>query len=486
MNINHALNVISDFSIGESLLQVEHIVIEAQKYGYQSVALCDTMSIHNLVDFSTRCKKAGIKSIVSCRIRVVDMPTYRKPAKSTGLVEEDNPLVMIKVYIKEEKGIASLLKLLSKANSKEYFYYHARVGWSDVLEMEGVAISTGDFYNLFHHAKHNDILQSLQSKFGDDLFIEMSPINTPLFDTLNKKAAAAARLNGIKTVATYPFKYRDDADASTLDVLGVITSQEKMATAHRPKQYVKEFGFRPPIDIAKRSTDAAKRIKLFNPTTDMTVWREALINIDDLASRCAYTFEKYPVSLPVMSANEFETLGKKCIEGWKKRFAAPVLGHMPSPEELPKYKARLGYELGILKKMGFAGYFLLVEDLVMWAKSKDIHVGPGRGSCFLPGSRVCLDKSGLTEAIEQLKIGDKVLAHDGSTQEVIATLQFDRDEEIMELEFSNGVRIECTKDHKFFTKNRGWVVAEELSDADEFDDVRELKQQAEFETPSLA
>ena len=97
-----------------------------------------------------------------------------------------------------------------------------------------------------------------------------------------------------------------------------------------------------------------------------------------------------------------------------------------------------------------------------------------------------MDKSGLTEAIEQLKIGDKVLAHDGSTQEVIATLQFDRDEEIMELEFSNGVRIECTKDHKFFTKNRGWVVAEELSDADEFDDVRELKRQAEFETPSLA
>ncbi|UUZ75407.1 DNA polymerase III subunit alpha [Polaromonas sp. P1(28)-13] len=87
------------------------------------------------------------------------------------------------------------------------------------------------------------------------------------------------------------------------------------------------------------------------------------------------------MSLPVMAANEFQALGRKCIDGWNTRFSAPVLGHQPGGVELDTiYKDRLKYELSVLKSMGFAGYFLLVEDLVTWAKKSGIIVGPGRGS----------------------------------------------------------------------------------------------------------
>jgi DNA polymerase-3 subunit alpha len=175
-----------------------------------------------------------------------------------------------------------------------------------------------------------------------------------------------------------------------------------------------------------------------------------------------------------MAEDEFSKLVEEVKKGWVARFSRPIFGHKPSEEEIPIYKSRLAYEMGVLKKMGFSGYFLLVQDIVQWAKGNNIMVGPGRGSCFLPDHRVKLSHYGLTKAIQDIKVGDEVIAHDGSFQKVIATLQFERNEEIIDLEFDNGIRISCTRDHKFFTRNRGWVAAEDLTEEDEFEDVEEL------------
>ncbi|MFW6855270.1 DNA polymerase III subunit alpha, partial [Burkholderia gladioli] len=103
-------------------------------------------------------------------------------------------------------------------------------------------------------------------------------------------------------------------------------------------------------------------------------------NLDVIAQKCNYQFEKKDVSLPKMADDEFGALVEKCKAGWRTRFSAPVFGHMPEAAQLPEYQARLKYELSVLKSMGFSGYFLLVEDLVMWAKQNGVHVGPGRGS----------------------------------------------------------------------------------------------------------
>jgi DNA polymerase-3 subunit alpha len=484
MDINHALSVRSDFSIGESLLQLDHIVEKAKEVGYESVALVDTMSIHGMVDFSNKCKKAGIRPIIGCRIRVYDDPKYRKPPKASGEKEKPNPSFILKVYPTSEHGMKSLLKLLSVAFSAEYFYYHARVGLDEVLALEDVVVSTGDFHNLFHHTNHGRIFERLQCRFGTErTFVELVPINTPLFDTLNAKAVACSVECAAPTLITYPTLYREAGDAGSLEVLNVITTQSKMDVGYRPKQFVKDFFFREPKSLFERVKNSALRVNKWNGVHRPEKWLDGIKNIGAFAALCTYEFKKQPVSLPKMAANEFMTLGAKCLAGWKKRFESPVLGYTPSPEIMPTYRERLKYELSVLKAMGFSGYFLLVEDLVMWAKSNDIIVGPGRGSCFLPGHQVICDKSGLRKSVEDFSVGDKVLAHDGSEQKIVATLEFDRDEEIIELEFDNGVKIECTKDHKFFTRNRGWVIAEELCGEDEFDDVSELAKRLES-TPS--
>ena len=381
MSLNHALAVRSDFSIGESMLQVGHIVEKAVELGYESVALVDVMSLHAMVEFTNAAKKKGVKPIIGCRLRVYDDPTYRKPSKASGEKEKPNPFFMLKVYVIDERGVKGLLKLLSLANTEERFYYHSRCGLEDVLALEGVAVSTGDLFGMFHHERAGDILWQLQSRFGNDkVFVELCPIDTPLFDTLNAKALTFAASHAARTLVTYPTFYKDDGDAATLDVLGCITTNTQMDVSYRSKQFVKDFYFQAPTHLVGRVKEAAKRVAIHNKVLTVNGWMDGLKNIQVLADMCGYQFKKQDVCLPKMADNEFVALGKKCVEGWKRRFTTPVLGYVPPASLMPEYKARLEYELSILKNMGFSGYFLLVEDLVMWAKNNGVIVGPGRGS----------------------------------------------------------------------------------------------------------
>ena len=381
MNLSHLLGSRSDFSIGESMLQIDHLIADAKDKGYESVTLMDTMSIHGLVDFSNKCKKAGLKPIIGCRVRVVDDPTYRKPPKASGEKEKPNPLFMLKVYVTGDKGIAGLMKLLSKAYSEDYFYYHARVGIDDVLALEDVLISTGDLFSVWHHQRADHLVTLLQDRFGkDNVYAELVPINTPLFDTLNGKVIEAAHTMEMPTLVTYPALYRDADSADSLEVLKCITSNTKMDVSYRSIQYVKDFYIQEPRHLVARVKTAAGRVHKWAYKGLPASWVEGLTNIDKLVAKCHYTFEKLPVSLPKMADNEFVTLGKKCVEGWKRRLGASVLGYKPTNAETKVYQGRLAYELSVLKKMGFAGYFLLVEDLVIWAKTNGIIVGPGRGS----------------------------------------------------------------------------------------------------------
>lgn len=380
MSLNHALSVRSDFSIGESMLQVGQLVEKAVELGYESVALTDTMSIHAMVEFTNTAKKKGIKPIIGCRLRVYDDPRYRKPSKSSGEREKPNPFFAPKVWVTEEAGIKSLLKLLSKANSEEYFYYHSRCGLDDLMELEGVVIGTGDLFNLFHHPRYEEVALRLASKFP--VYVELVPIDTPLFDTLNAKALellAKGHAN-IAPLVSYPTFYKEDGDAGTLEVLSCITTNTQLDVSYRSKQFVKDFYMQAPTHLMERVKGAAKRVALHNRIMTVNGWMDGLKNIQVLADTCGYQFKKQGVCLPKMADNEFLTLGKKCIEGWKRRFTTPVLGYLPKAEDMPIYKDRLNYELGVLKNMGFSGYFLLVEDLVMWAKENGVIVGPGRGS----------------------------------------------------------------------------------------------------------
>lgn len=480
--INHALAVRSDHSIGESILQVSHIVTKAKEMGFASVALTDTMTISSMVPFSTKCAKEGINPVVGCTIRVYDDPTYRKPSKASGESEKKNPFYNIKTYIRGEAGMKSLLKLLSKGNSADHFYYHSRVGLEDVLDLEDVIITTGDIFSLFHHKDHIEILCKLVARFGfESVFVELCPISTPLYDVLNQRALRAARGIGVGLLASYPVMYENAEDADTLDVLRAITSNGKLGSRTLPIPFTRDWCFESPKNLVIRMMELGKRIDITSGEI-----KHSVMNMDSIVNLCTYKFEKKDPSLPKMSENEFLSLVEACKTGWQERFAKPVLGHSPAPADMMTYKERLMYELRTLEKLGFSNYFLLVQDIVNWSKANGIIVGPGRG-CFVPGSRVKLSHEGVTKQIQDVQLGDKVLAHDGSSQRVIANLCYQCDEEILELEFDNGIIIRCTREHEFYTANRGWVQAQELHSSDELNDVESNNPgRAKHATPEIA
>lgn len=375
MSISHTLSVRSDHSIGESIMQVGTVVEKAKELGFKSLGIVDTMSVSSIVEFSAKCKKADIKPIIGCTVRVYQDPTYRVPSKASGEKAIKNPFYQIKVYVKSAKGFQSLMNLLTKGNSEEYFYYHSRVGIKEVLELEDVIITTGDAQNLFHAENHIEIVKSLVTKFGkENVFAEIVPIETPLFDTLNTYAVKTATELGIDFVAGYPCFYAVPEDADSLDVLRAITSGSTMDSPFLPIPFTRDMCFLEPNELAKRLVAVTKRVAGF----DIPKVKQALLNINVIAESCNYAFEKLAPSLPTMTADDFLSLVEECKLGWGRRFSAPVMGHTPT--DLTPYKERLAYELRVIKDLGFSTYFLVVQNIVGWSKRNDINVGPGRGS----------------------------------------------------------------------------------------------------------
>jgi DNA polymerase-3 subunit alpha len=369
----------SDFSLGESLLQVDKLVAQAKTLGYESLALTDTCSLHGMVDFTNRCDKAGIKPITAVTLRVYDDPTRRK---EKGEKWREGQNVRLKVYVLNEKGFAWLLKTLTLANSEERFYYNPRSGWDDFVGAEGIAVATGDFFNLFSHSQWEDKLRFLIGCLTtDNVYAELSPVNTPLFDRTNAMSIEAAATYGLPHLLTYPALYAEQKHAESLDILNLVMDNGRTSDSWRPKQFVKEFHLQEPAAMLGHVKAAAVRQAKFEGKPEPKVWIKAIRDTEALVNRVEYKFSKMPVNLPQMAPDEFKAVAAECVTGWKRRFAAPVLGHQPSAAELDaRYKPRLKYELDVLKNMGFSGYFLLAQDIVQWSKQNGIIVGPGRGS----------------------------------------------------------------------------------------------------------
>jgi DNA polymerase-3 subunit alpha len=388
MNVHHHLALRSDFSLGESMLQLKPMIERAKAAGYRSVALVDNMNISGMVEFTNQAKKASLKPIIGCTLRVYDDPTYRKEKGGAKQSRE----IRVKAYVQTDEGLHNLIRVLSRAYSEERFYYNARCGWSDLEELTGCALTTGDFLNVFHHPDAFDLLTLAKHK-GIKFFCELVPFNTPLWDTLNEKAIAAALGLGLPTIISYPALYADSSDADTLDVRRAIADNGKMADRWVPKHYLRDLHVKPPVALVKATIAMGGRCSI-----PSAVMKDGLNNIAALADSVTYSFTKLAPCLPEMVAGgkpaEFAELKRMAVAGFKDRLMKPVLAYQPDRALLPRYVERLTYELSVLEKMGFAGYFLLVSEIVTWAKAHDIMVGPGRGSV---GGSLVAYLIGLTE-----------------------------------------------------------------------------------------
>lgn len=373
----------TNFSIGDSILTVEQLVDEAKKTGVNALGITDTMSVTGMIDFTNRCKKNGIKPIIGCRLRLVDDHTWR-PVKG---VKSRRSEYFVNYYVLSEKGLKALFRLLSLANSSDHFYYVPLLSFDDLykeldtLSADDVIIASSDVYSVIQHKDAANILQNIKRRVSaSNAFLTLSPIDTPYYDSVNIKALELADELGLEVLVTRPVFYDKGEDVAA-DVMRAIISNNKISEVFTACNFVRDFHVMDEVEFKDVTSKYAENLKRRRGVDAVDRFEEGLQNATKLADLVTYEWKKSAPSLPEMAKDEYAQLVKECIEGWKNRFGGAIFGHKPSKAELDTvYLERLRYELATLKKLGFAGYFLLVQDVVNFAKTNGILVGPGRGS----------------------------------------------------------------------------------------------------------
>ena len=339
----------SDFSIGESILSLKDYVATAKEKGHTTLALADTMTVSGMVEFTRLCDKNEIRPVIGCRLRVVEDASYRHGKSKAP--KEFYPMV----WPKDQNGFEDVLEMLTIATDGDHFYYKPRLSIHEVIEYVNrgnLLLSVGDVQSL---AESKDMMTNCLENLDGNFFMQVTNHKGPYFDALRntQKDKYAPSFNGI--LISRPVLY-PEGKHEALDTMSAIS---RRATISSPWRNIIAYH---DLHVTKPDTHG--------------------LNMKFMA-QANYKFEKLPVSLPDMSLpgkDEVTLLKEKCLQGWRDRLHDDVLGFKPTATQQTEYMQRLQFELGIITKMNFERYFLVVEDLVRWSKDNGIMVGPGRGS----------------------------------------------------------------------------------------------------------
>ncbi|MBR0157201.1 MAG: DNA polymerase III subunit alpha [Clostridia bacterium] len=356
MSFTH-LHVHTEYSLLDGAARIGELVDRAKELNMDSLAITDHGNMYGVIEFYKKCTKAGIKPIIG-------MEAYVAPksiADKTGMRENAHLILLCK----NETGYKNLIKLSSIA-FVDGFYYRPRIDYS-LLEQyhEGLiclsACLAGDIpqyllMNRYDEAKA--LALRLKGVFGEDFYIELQNHGIPEQLVVLPRLDKLAKELGIKTVATNDIHYVTKDDAEAQDVLLCVQTGRFVDEENRMRMQTEEFYLKSEDEMLKR----------------MYGYEDAVANTAEVAAKCDLHIEFGKRHLPGFTAPDGmdnETyIRKLCTEGMYRRYGEPT------KEEWD----RLEYELGVITKMGFVDYYLIVWDFIHFAKSNGIEVGPGRGS----------------------------------------------------------------------------------------------------------
>jgi DNA polymerase-3 subunit alpha len=338
-----------------------------------AVAITDHGNIFGAVQFFTQAKKTGIKPILGCEIYVA--PRDRKErTPSSGSGPTAHHLILL---VRNEEGYRNLCQLVTLGHL-EGFYYHPRVDMELLQKFNGglIALSAclkGRVSYLINSGRVSEAKQSaseLASIFDKDRFyLEVQANNLPEQIKVNAILKELSQELSIPLAATNDCHYLDKVDSEAHDALLCIQTGKTIDDPKRMKFSKDEFFFKSRQEMEE----------------DLSEYREAIDNTIQIADLCEYDMEfgqyKYPVFQVPEETSLDQLLEEAALNGLEKRLVQKEdeEGAL-SAEVKTEYRDRLQFELDIITKMGFAGYFLIVADFIEYACNSDIPVGPGRGS----------------------------------------------------------------------------------------------------------
>lgn len=397
----------SDFSIGESILKPSDVVEAAAEVGMKAVALTDTMTVTGLTDLSTAADEKGIKAIIGVRLRISENATWR-PNKDMKETRKHMPKeFFVTLYARTENGLKAIYRLLTLANDDAHFYYRAKLDHEDLfkelvnLSGDDYALVLGDEQGIYQHKKFDDIMAEVLKLPKKSVYLPIVMVNTPYYGRINQLSIGFGETHDLPLLAIRPVYYEKD-NADVQEVMSAVCEGVKVTDGFFRSRFnrdlcpmtLKEF-----VEEAKKCGEHLVKRGVSDAGTKILT---AIQNTDSFVASFNYKWAKKEPSLPKLATDEFAALVDECKKGFVERFKKPMFGHTPSKaDQMNVYLPRLQYELSVLQKLGFSPYFLNVQNIVRFAKSSGIMVGPGRGSC---GGSLVAYLMGITD-IDPIRFG---------------------------------------------------------------------------------
>ena len=376
MSFTH-LHVHTGYSLLDGSCKIKEIIRRAKELNMTSLAITDHGVMYGVIDFYKEAKANGIKPILGCEVYVSPASRFEKQTK-----QGDRYYHLI-LLAKNNEGYENLTKIVSKGFT-EGFYYKPRIDF-ELLEKyhEGIialsACLAGEIPKLISRGREDEarkVAKKYKDLFGEDSFyLELQNHGIPEQKFVNQVLVKIGKELEIPLVATNDIHYINAEDAMAHDILLCIQTSKTVSDSDRMRYEGGQFFL--------KSEDEMKALFPYAP--------EAIENTAKIADMCEVEIKFGETKLPEypvpdnMSAKEY--LESLCQSGFERNYSADY----PNREEI---KSRMYYELGVIEKMGYIDYFLIVWDYINYARGKGISVGPGRGSAAGSVVSYCL---GITD-----------------------------------------------------------------------------------------
>lgn len=371
----------TDFSLGESIVGVDDLPKIMEAVDTKVVGITETMSVSSLVAATKKVSDIDGRVVTGVRIRVIMKDDSLDEEGKKTKKEDREEAAYLKLWPVNEQGMKCIYRILTRGFDEDRFYYVARVTWDDLhdlIEDDCLAITTDDTQSVLQREDMRKALGDLcAAKRFAASFYELVTSDTPYFSRQNELAIKWGRQNGFQPLTVMPTFWIEDA-THAYSINASIAEKRPFEDYLRP---VPKYEPHTQKQMAEAAKKAAVALTTRYGRTAGPLFAEGLRNQQRLIDTIKYRWEKQEPALPVVHTDPDAELTRMCKVGFKERFSKPMFGHTPTRDELAtKYMPQLKFELDVLKRLGFAQYFLLVADMVRWSKEQGIYVGPGRGS----------------------------------------------------------------------------------------------------------
>ncbi|MFV1884599.1 MAG: DNA polymerase III subunit alpha [Balneola sp.] len=358
----------SKFSVLQATAGVKDLVAKAKELGMPAVALTDKGNMYGAFAFVSAAEAEGIKPIVGCEFFVVDDRLQKKFTR-----ENRDRRYQIPMLAKNQEGYKNLAKLCSIGFTEGYYYKYPRVDKEVIQQFsKNLICLSGNTRGLLGDLILNKGEQFAEEElkwwidvFGDDFYLEVINHGLDEEQRVNEVFKEFSEKYGVKLVASNNAFYLEQEDAKAHDALICIDDGTLVGT---PIGKGREFryGF-PNEEFYFKDTQAM--VELFADMPEaIAATQEIVDKIEPIKLKREVILPKFEI--PEGFADEDEYLRHLTLVGAKSRY----------PDFTDEIKERIDLELGIIKNMGFPGYFLIVQDFIAAARDMGVYVGPGRGS----------------------------------------------------------------------------------------------------------